>query len=673
MLFRGSGRTDETEGRRTQTAGATASLRLVALSDLHMRAMPHDYIEDHPLSGQSLALAATATRDALAEVANGLVFDVGDAYEGGPLDDTVLHDEAPGPHPMSAALASLGLAAGTFGNHDFDHGLAAAERIAAQSPFPLVLCNLVRQLGPEPTSDTPFLPPFVLLDRTLVCRDGQARTIRIGVTGVAPPQTLTWNGDHLSDALAARDSVEAVAAWAPHMRAAGADLVIVLAHTGIGEVEAHAMMEHAAVPIAAVPEVDAVLAGHAHRLFPHPSFVSQDPAIDPETGRLHGTPAVMPGVWGQAIGLVDLELAQEAAGWRVTGSTARLKEVGASVPDPGVVAACADYHRDALAAIRRPVARSPHALHTYFALLADCPATRLVNAAQLAAVRAARPDIAAAEPEVPLLSATAPHRAGGLHGPGNYTDIPAGTLMARHLMDLQVYANRLQVVAVTGTELRFWLERAASVFSTVPPGGQDLPLLDPEAAAYAFDAISGVSYGIDVSRPVLPAAWRTDAPAPSARGRIVDLRLGDRPVEDGDRFHLVTTSYRLGSHPVYAPLRARAEEIAGLTGRAALEAYLTDAGACCFADLPPPAWRFAAVPGAHAVFRTGPGARSYALPELPGARAVERSGTDSDGFDLYRIDLGRADRIDPDAATALHTAPSGAVVAHGAGRSQRHA
>jgi 2',3'-cyclic-nucleotide 2'-phosphodiesterase/3'-nucleotidase len=358
----------------------------------------------------------------------------------------------------------------------------------------------------------------------------------------------------------------------------------------------------------------------------------------------------MPGYWGEALGEVDLLLAPDGpgGGWRVARSAARLRPVRAARPDPAVAAAAGPHHARALAHVRQPVARAARPLHSYFALLADSAAVRLVNAAQAAAVRAARPDIAAAEAEVPLLAAAAPLRAGGLHGPDSYTDVPAGPLLRRHLMDLQVYPNRLQVVALSGAELRLWLERAASVFATVPAGAADAPLLDPARAGYSFDVVAGVTYRIDPAAPPLAAAWEASAPlAGGPGGRIRDLACGGRPVRDGDRFRLATNGYRLGSHPAYAPLRARAEPVGGQSVRAALEAFVAAGGA--ERPLPPPGWALAPVPGATALYPTGPGARRYPPPEPPGAGLLARCGTDGAGFDLYRVDLARADLLDGDA------------------------
>lgn len=646
--------------RFTADAGPTeAHLRLISLSDLHMRLMPYDYIADQPVTGQSLALAAAEAELARKEALNALLFDIGDAYEGSPIDDVLATAPPSGGHPMSAALQAAGLDAATLGNHDFDRGLSPVKRIIAEAPVPLTLANIVRALGPTPLDDTPLAPTTLLLERPLTCGDGAARPIKIGLIGVAPPQTLAWNGDALGGQLASRDIVETVAAWAPDLRRRGADVVIVLCHSGIGSARATPMMEHAAVPVAALDTVDVVLSGHAHDLFPAPDFApppSAVPAsangpgkaerIDPAAGMLHGKPTTMPGVWGSHIGLVDLRLSYDAGGgWRVTESAASLRSVTRQRPHPGVVAAAAAHHAETLRHVARPVTQNSRAFSTYFAHIADVPALQIVNAAQADAVADAlrgRPEAA-----LPILSATAPLKAGGQRGAAEYTDVPAGTLLMRHVVDLYVYQNTLAALRLTGAQLKDWLERSASVFQTVVPGALRAPLLDPAHPSYAFDVVSGVTYRIDLSREPLFDAVGTRLRPHDCVGRIVELRHAGRPIAPDDAFVLATNSYRLGGGCGFPVSGAAPLSLGGpIAVRDVLLAYLKAGGAD--RALPPPAWGFARLPGTRVMFDLPKAART-ALPGDRNARspAVVRVGEGDGDSDRYALDLARAGQMGP--------------------------
>ena len=79
---------------------------------------------------------------------------------------------------------------------------------------------------------------------------------------------------------------------------------------------------------------------------------------------------------------------------------------------------------------------------------------------------------------MPVLSAAAPFKSGGRGGPEYYTDVPAGPVAIKNVADVYLYPNTLQAVAVTGAEVRDWLERSAGIFNRITPGGADQPLID---------------------------------------------------------------------------------------------------------------------------------------------------------------------------------------------------
>ena len=71
---------------------------------------------------------------------------------------------------------------------------------------------------------------------------------------------------------------------------------------------------------------------------------------------------------------------------------------------------------------------------------------------------------------LPILSAAAPFKAGGRGGPDYYTDVPAGPVAIKNVADLYLYPNTIQAVAITGAEVKDWLERSAGIFNQVDAG-----------------------------------------------------------------------------------------------------------------------------------------------------------------------------------------------------------
>ncbi|MDA4744893.1 2',3'-cyclic-nucleotide 2'-phosphodiesterase, partial [Enterobacter hormaechei] len=48
---------------------------------------------------------------------------------------------------------------------------------------------------------------------------------------------------------------------------------------------------------------------------------------DIEQGTLNGIPAVMPGQWGDHLGVVDLQLNNDGGAWKVTGAKAQARPI----------------------------------------------------------------------------------------------------------------------------------------------------------------------------------------------------------------------------------------------------------------------------------------------------------------------------------------------------------
>lgn len=608
-----------------------ATLRILATSDLHVNVLGYDYFADAPSTDMGLARTAQLITKARRQVQNCLLLDNGDFLQGNPLGDYIARQRgiSPGrPHPVLAAMNALGYDAATLGNHEFNYGLDYLQAVLAGAGFPIVLANIVRKLGPDPAQDTPFLLPHTILTRDLICHDGQTRSCRIGVIGLAPPQIVQWDRAVLGGALQAREIVATAAALVPRLRAAGAEIVVALAHSGIEPADTTDQHENAATRLAALPGIDAVVAGHTHLVFPTPDFPPM-PGVDPLRGQLSGKPAVMPGANGSHLGVIDLDLTQDADGWRMSGSRAEVRPIcapGKGRPMPAlrrVSQVVVGDHRAALDYIRRPIGHSHIPLHSFFATVAPNQGMRVVAEAQahwVAQQVAGRPEAA-----LPLLSAVAPFKVGGRGGPKNFTDIPAGPLSLRHVADLYMFPNTVAALRVTGAELAEWLEISAGIFSQVAAGSDGTVLIDADFPAYNHDRILGLSYALDLTRP-----RRYDRHgqlvAPASR-RVRDLCHFGRPVNPDQQFLLATNSYRAAGSGGYP---ARPEALVDLDRaelREVLLTHIAEGMPVRFSILPH--FRFAPL-GARVIHDTSPLAETH-LDEIADLRP-EILGMTENGF-----------------------------------------
>ncbi|WP_233416750.1 bifunctional 2',3'-cyclic-nucleotide 2'-phosphodiesterase/3'-nucleotidase [Halovulum marinum] len=617
---------------------ARIMLRVLATTDLHMQVRGWDYTADRAAPGMGLARLASLIGAARAESPNSLTVDCGDHLQGNPMGD--LFAGGPGPHPMFAAMAAAGIEVTTLGNHDFNYGVEALENALETAPFPVVCANVARGALAAGAQDDPLLlPAWTILDRRVTDAEGRAHALRIGLIGLCPPQILNWDARLLAGRVGARDMIDAAAAHVPRLRAAGADIVIALSHSGIQPGPRRPLQEQASLQLGRVPGIDAIVAGHQHRLFPGPEFAPGG-GIDPRAGTLHGVPAVMPGFWGTHLGVLDLALQRGPQGWRVDGHTSALRPVaergadGALVPlvpeSPAVLRATAAAHARTLTHIHEPIGRVTAPVTSHFALVADDPAVQLVARAQAWAV--ARALRGSAQAELPLVSITSPFKAGGRAGPDHYHDIAAGPLRLRDAADLYLFPNAACALLLNGAQLADWLERSASLFRQAVPGARDVPLLAPGVATYNFDIAHGLRYAIDLSQPArFDADGQRVAPAAS---RIRGLCHRGRPVAPDDRFVVASNSYRVGGGgdfpiPADAPRLLETEE----TNRDMLVRWIRAQPAVD--PTPAPGWDFTPVAGASVVFDSAPEADPATAPR----RRIERAGAAPGGFARFRLHL----------------------------------
>ncbi len=618
------------------------SLRILATSDLHVHITPWDYYADRPSAAAGLARTASLIATARAEVGASILLDNGDFLQGSPMGDfAALHLDSADPHPIIAAMNRLGYDAATLGNHEFSHGLPFLLRQIEHARFPIVSANIAHALGAGPLDDTMLVPPTVILDRPLTNRAGQVKTLRIGIIGLVPPQTTQWDHQQLGDALVTRDIIEAAAAHVPALRAAGADIVIALSHSGIGSPVAIPHMENATAALAALAGIDALVAGHTHQTFPSATFAAM-PGIDPVRGLLWGKPAVMPGFYGSHLGVIDLTLRQGGSGWQVAGARTELRPIarrtrsGSSVAltrtDPAVIALARVSHRATRAWSKQALGHSDRMLHSYFSLVTPCPTVRLICRAQTEHV--ARRLQGGPYGDLPLLSAAAPFHCGGRGGPENYTAIPPGPLVLRHVFDLYPHPNTIAALLVTGADLALWLERSASLFHQITPGARDAALINRDFPSFNFDLIEGLDWTVDLTAPARFDS-RGVVRAPASR-RIVNLTHQGRPVTPEAHFVLATNSYRAAGSGGFAGATPDRTILSGPeTSRELLQAHI--ARHPMIPDAGPPNWRFAPMPGTTALIYSAPAAEAQ-LSDLA-HHHPEALDLTPDGFRRFRLHL----------------------------------
>ena len=524
--------------------GQTVDLRILATTDLHTNLVNYDYYQDKPVETLGLAKTAVLIEKAKKENPNVLLVDNGDTIQGTPLGtykaivDPVEKGEQ---HPMYAALQALGFEAGTLGNHEFNYGLDYLNRVIETAGLPLVNANVL-----DPATGKFIYQPYKIIEKTFTDTQGRLTTVKIGVTGIVPPQILNWDKANLEGKVVVRDSVEAIRDIIPEMRKAGADITLVLSHSGIGDDKYEKGEENEGYQIASLPGVDAVVTGHSHAEFPSGNgtgFYEKYPGVDGVNGKINGTPVTMAGKYGDHLGVIDLKLNYTDGKWKVTDSKGSIRKVDtkSNVADKRVIDIAKESHQGTINYVRQQVGTTTAPITSYFALVKDDPSVQIVNNAQL---WYAKQELAGTpEANLPILSAAAPFKAGTRGDATAYTDIPAGPIAIKNVADLYLYDNVTAILKVNGAQLKEWLEMSAGQFNTIDPNNsQPQNLVNTDYRTYNFDVIDGVTYEFDITQP--NKYDREGKLANPNASRVRNLKYQGKEIAPNQEFIVVTNNYR---------------------------------------------------------------------------------------------------------------------------------
>ncbi|MDE7493488.1 5'-nucleotidase C-terminal domain-containing protein, partial [Streptococcus agalactiae] len=316
---------------------------------------------------------------------------------------------------------------------------------------------------------------YDIITKTFKDSTGRAVALNIGITGIVPPQILNWDKANLEGKVIVKDSVKAIEEIVPTMRAKGADVILVLSHSGIGDDRYEEGEENVGYQIASIKGVDAVVTGHSHAEFPSGNgtgFYEKYTGVDGINGKINGTPVTMAGKYGDHLGIIDLGLSYTNGKWQVSESSAKIRKIdmNSTTADERIIALAKEAHDGTINYVRQQVGTTTAPITSYFALVKDDPSVQIVNNAQRWYV--ANELKGTPEANLPLLSAAAPFKAGTRGDATAYTDIPAGPVAIKNVADLYLYDNVTALLKVTGADLREWLEMSAGQFNQIDPNNK---------------------------------------------------------------------------------------------------------------------------------------------------------------------------------------------------------
>lgn len=605
------------------------SLRILGTSDIHTNLANYNYFLDTESTEVGLANTATLIEEARAENGNTVLFDNGDLIQGTPLgsykalEAKLVEGEV---HPAVAALNALGYDAGTFGNHEFNYGLDYLDEVMDDADYTWVNAN-VR----DAKTGEHYFTPFDIIEQEVVDADGDKHIIKVGVTGIVPPRILGWDAIHLAGKVTVDEPLEALKAVIPQMEKAGADVVVVLSHSGIGSDKFEEGVENVGYQISELDGVDALITGHSHLNFPgdYANFKN----VDSKNGTINGVPTVMPGAYGSHLGVIDLELEKEDDEWIVKNGTGEIRSIEKEglLPSNKVLDAIKEAHTGTLDYIRKPVGKTDAPINSYFALVQDAGSIEIITQAQTWFIK---DQIAGtADANLPILSAGAPFKAGSRENASDYTNIAAGPLAIKNMADIYHYDNTVATVKVTGADVIEWLEMSAGVFATIDPAKTtEQNIVDAEARSYNFDVLDGVTYEIDVTSPA--KYDRRGVLVNESANRIKNVQFDGKPIDLTKEFLVIANNYRVGGSfgATFVKEDQSNLNVYAHENRQAIIDYIIGEGTINPAS--DNNWTFTKFPeNTKVIYRTANEAKDY----IPANSGIEYLREDTNGFGIFLL------------------------------------
>lgn len=510
-------------------------LTVMSTTDVHGHVYNWDYFTNAEYTGKNqlgLARVMTSVEEVRAEQGadSVLLIDNGDAIQGTPLTylAALQPDRLPfEANPMATAFNTMQYDVQVLGNHEFNYGLDYLADYQSQLNAPLLGANVLK----AGTTETAF-QPYEIVEKE-VCGE----TVKVGVIGLVTPGVATWDKAYVEGILDFQDLVLAARQWVPVVRDAGAEIVVLSAHTGQ---DADGLpwtpeekIENLASSLATeVTGIDMIIAGHSHVDIPSELFRNPN-----------GDPVLMtqPWFWARSAAKATLPIGTDSEGkhfvdWPDTDeeivelATAMYSsEVDSSpvITDNEVLEGA---HKAAIEYVNQVIATNVVEMTTDTSRYEDTPILDLIGYVMTQNVEKG---LVGSEYEgIPVIAQTSPF--------SRTSVFPEGDLTVADVAGLYIYDNTLGASLLDGEMLKAYLEYSARYFvqaTEVNPWnpethtgamyeGMTRPIPD-----YNYDALTGVNYKIDVTKPV--------------GDRIVDLQhLDGTPVEDSDQFIMAVNNYR---------------------------------------------------------------------------------------------------------------------------------
>lgn len=464
---------------------STVDITILGTSDVHGFLMPWDYEIDEEIEDGSLSQLSTAIKDYRKTRDNVILVDAGDLIQGNNIDMFSEEDD----HPGVRILNELEYDTWVLGNHEFDFGAEVLKNVVSQFNNPVLAGNLEMKDGEQITEGYQIIE-----------KDGA----RVALIGMTMPTTMLFNKDSdLGNHLDIHDPVEETKKVMAELEGK-ADVFVGVMHMSL-ENENNIPNTGVEDLVNAVPELDAVIAGHMHE------NISQEVIND--------VVITEPDAYANYLSVIDISVDKSNGEVTVESETVEAAEFERDTEFENMLAEEHQHARDdantVLGTVEGvPMTHDDELPDVPYDFMYSTPINRFYNEVQLYYSGA---DVTATLTEMNHeLDDDVIHKKDINY---NYTFVLGET----------------SVFEMTGEELRTYMEWSADYFNTLQPGDITVSF-NPErrASKYStYDTFGGLNYTIDLTKEY------------GERIQDVVFEETGEPLEDDDVVKVGMNQYRL--------------------------------------------------------------------------------------------------------------------------------
>ncbi len=470
--------------------GDITDVTILGTSDIHGHFMPWDYASDKANMKGSLSQIASKVKDIRKDNANIILVDAGDTIQGNFVE--TFKDEPV--DPMMLGFNEMKYDVWVPGNHEFDFGLKVLNRSLTQFEGQPLGGNIKRADG------NPFLPAHTVIER-----DG----IKIGVIGMDTPMTQVFaEGTNRLEGMTFTNPSLEVKKVIQQIKN-DVDAIILVAHMGIDN--ENNIKDTGVRDIAeANPEIDAIVAGHMHTLV--------DKAV------INGVIVTEPDKYGRALSRIDLQFEERDGEFTLINKDSYTYKIKGTLSDEKMEELYAPYHKRLRENANRVVAELTGVDLVPENEIKGIPQVHIQDTGISTLYQEASMYYA---PKANVIA---------LQIDNDKAELDVGQIKAKDIaFNYQYAGGEITVYAMTGKELKTYMEWSAGYFNSVKEGDVTYSFnSERRSSKYSTnDFFAGVTYTIDLTKP--------------AGKRITDLQFADgQKVTDATKITLGMNSYRMG-------------------------------------------------------------------------------------------------------------------------------